>query len=96
MQNELFKGVPFLFGVIPVLLAIMVACCIQETEPIKLNVSRRRSDTPSLSTSTATTLPHRSHDNTPDTLYLAPDLLHRLPADNDTPIIVELAGPSSL
>ena len=30
LQDKLFEGVPFLFGVIPVLLAILVACCIKE------------------------------------------------------------------
>ena len=33
-QSGLFKGLPFLFGVIPVLLALMVALCIKEKGPL--------------------------------------------------------------
>ena len=31
LQGGLFKGVPFLFGVIPVLIALIVACCIKDS-----------------------------------------------------------------
>ena len=30
LQGGLFKGIPFVFGVIPVLIALIVACCIKD------------------------------------------------------------------
>ena len=40
-QNQHFIGVPFLFGAFPVLLAILVACCIKDKGPL---LSRKRSE----------------------------------------------------
>ncbi len=87
-QNEFFKGVPFLFGVFPVFLAIMVACCIKETEPMKINHSRRNSEELSSSTSTAMTLPLIEHGNLHDTLHQSPD--------TNAPVFVELTRQSLL
>ena len=41
LQNKHFVGVPFLFGAFPVLLAILVACCIKDKGPL---ISRKRSE----------------------------------------------------
>lgn len=44
VHNKLFMGIPFLFGVIPVLLAILFACCIKEKKDYTLGHKKRDSD----------------------------------------------------